>query len=244
MEKRTLFLIFLLSILLVTLSVAAKEGQTCRETPIEKKRSCSEATPTELEVLKYIFKTILKFGRTPAIEEITVSIKKSDRDIIRTLDELERKDFLLRKKGTQEIISIYPFSLAPTEHQIFLEDGKKLFAMCAVDALGMPLMFNNDIKIVSQCEECKQEITIKIKNGEIVSMSHPNIMIWSPKRQEARPAETCCPRVNFFCSKEHVEEWEAKNTELARIGHSVRLQQAFPRIKKCWKSYGETLRIR
>lgn len=73
--------------------------------------------------------------------------------------------------------------------------------MCTVDVLGMPFMFNRDVKIVSQCEECKQEITIKIKNGEIVSMSHPSIMIWSPKHQESRPyAETCCPKVNFFCS--------------------------------------------
>lgn len=57
------------------------------------------------------------------------SLKRSDKDVVRTLDELEGKDLLLRKKGTQEIISIYPFSLVPTEHQLFLEDGKS-YSLC------------------------------------------------------------------------------------------------------------------
>lgn len=216
----------------------------CIEEPTEKEQCGGELTPMEKEVLKHLFESVLKFGRVPTIKEMAISLKRSDKDVIRTIDELEGKDHLLRRKGTQEVISIYPFSLIPTEHQIFLEDGKRLFAMCAVDALGMPIMFNRNVKIVSQCEECKQEITIEIKNGETVSMSHPSIMIWSPKHQEARPAETCCPKVNFFCSNEHLDEWETKNPDLVRIGHSDQLEQAFPRIKECWKRYGKTLGFR
>ncbi|MFQ6115184.1 MAG: alkylmercury lyase family protein, partial [bacterium] len=198
----------------------------------------------DVEVWRHIFQSVLKLGTTPTIKEMAISLNRSDKDVIRAIEELESKDHLLRKKGTQEIISIYPFSLTPTEHQIFLDDGRRLFAMCAVDALGMPIMFDRNVKIVSQCEECKQEITIEIKDEKIVSMSHPGIMIWSPRRRGARPAETCCPKVNFFCSNNHLKEWEAKNPNLARIGHGVQLEQAFPRIKECWKRYGEAIGIR
>lgn len=188
---------------------------------------------------------MLKSGKTPTPKEIARTLKRSKKDIIRTLDELESKDLLLRKKATQEIISIYPFSMKVTYHQIFLEDGKKLFAMCAVDALGMPAMFNRDVRIVSRCEKCKQKITVEIRNEEIVSNSHPAITIWRTKGEEGCPsAETCCPKINFFCSKEHVEQWKAENPELAEMGRVVALKLAFPEIKKRWKDDGKSIGLR
>jgi len=201
--------------------------------------------PEEKEVLSSIFRFVLKNGKCPTIEELRLSLKRSDEEIIHALYELERKDFLLRKKGTQEIVSIYPVSLKPTEHRIFLEDGTRLFAMCAVDALGMPIMFNKNVRVVSRCEECKSEMVFEIKNEEIMFASHPDATICSPKRQVYPAAETCCPLVNFFCSWEHAKEWIAKNSELINnINPIVSVQQAFPKIKTCWKRYGEMLGFR
>lgn len=208
----------------------------------QEEQCCYALTSEEIEVLKYIFQTILKSGRTPTTTEMQLALKKSDSNLFRGLNKLEKKDILLRKRGTQEIVSIYPLSLKPTEHQILLENGKRLFAMCAVDALGMPIMFNRNIKVVSQCEKCKQKIIIEIKNEEITWISHPNIMIWSPSCQITPAAETCCPSVNFFCCKEHLEEWTKENPDL--IGKISEIKQAFPSIKQCWKVYGETLGFR
>jgi len=204
-----------------------------------------ELKPEEIEVLTSIFGMVLKLGRSPTIEELQLSLKKSNDEIIRALDELEKKgDFLLRKRGTQEIVSIYPLSLKTTEHQIILEDGTKLFAMCAVDALGMPIMFNKNVKIVSQCEQCKQRITIEIKNGEIASLSHPSLMICSPKSQVYPAAETTCPLVNFFCSKKCADEWITKNPRIINNINRGSVKHRFPKIKECWKRYGEILGIR
>jgi len=208
----------------------------------EEEQYCCTLTPEEIEVLKYIFETILKTGRAPTIREMQLTLKKSDDYIIETLDKLEKKDILLRKRETQEILSIYPLSLTPTEHQIILENEKRLFGMCAVDSLGMPIMFNRKAKIISQCEKCKQEITIEIKDEKIARTSHPNIMIWSPAHQIAPAAETCCPMVDFFCSKEHFQEWIKENPDL--IGRISEIEQAFLRIKRCWRPYGEMLGFR
>jgi hypothetical protein len=205
-----------------------------------------ELKPEENEVLSSIFRFVLRHGKGPTIEEMRLSLKRSDEEIIRALDELEKNgDFLLRKKGTQEIVSIYPVSLKPTEHQIFLEDGTRLFAMCAIDALGMPIMFNKNVRVVSRCEECKSEMVFEIKSEEITFMSHPDATICSPKRQVYPAAETCCPLANFFCSKKHADEWIAKNSELINnINPIVSVQQGFPKIKPCWKRYGEMLSFR
>jgi hypothetical protein len=203
-----------------------------------------ELTGEEIEVLRSVFETVLREGRSPTIEDLQSSLKRPAEEIIFVLDRLEKKDVLLRKKGTQEIVSIYPLSLTPTEHKIALGDGTQLFAMCAVDALGVPLMFNRDVMIVSQCEECKQEIMIEIKDEEIGCMSNPDLRICSPQSQIHPAAETCCPLVNFFCSKKHAHGWIAQNAKLRNNIKQVSVKHAFLRIKECWKQYGETLRIR
>ena len=206
-----------------------------------------ELKPEEIEVLSSIFRFILEHGKSPTIEQLRFFLKRSsDEEIIYALDELEKKgDFLLRKRGTQEIVSLYPLSLKPTENQILLEDGTRLFAMCAVDALGMPIMFNKNVRVISRCEECKSEMTLEIRNEHITFMSHPDATICSPKRQVYPAAETCCPFVNFFCSKKHANEWLTKNSKMVdNINPIVSVQQRFPKIKKCWKRYGELLGLR
>jgi hypothetical protein len=203
-----------------------------------------ELTSEEIEVLRSVFETVLKEGRSPTIQELQSSLKRPTEEIIQILDELEKKDAFLRKKGTQQIISIYPLSLTPTAHKIVLEDGTQLFAMCAVDALGISLMFNRDVKIVSHCEKCRQEITIEIKDEEIASMSNPDLRICSPRSQTYPAAKTCCPLVNFFCSKKHADGWMAQNAKMKNSIRQTSVKQAFPKIKECWKQYGETLGIR
>jgi hypothetical protein len=208
----------------------------------KEEQHCCELTSEEMKSLQFIFETILKTQKTPSVKEMQTALKKPHNEIVRILGELEKKDVLLRKRGTQKIVSIYPLSLTPTEHQIILKDGKKLFAMCAVDALGMPIMLDKEATIVSQCKKCKQDIKIEIKNEEIARTSHPGIMIWSPRQQMAPAAKTCCPSVNFFCCKEHLDEWTKENPSL--VGRIGKINRVFTRIKNCWRLYGETLGLR
>lgn len=206
------------------------------------KMSCEcEVSTEEIIVLKFLFDTVLKSGKTPTTDEFCSYLGKDREEITRIIDELERKDMIRRKRGTQKIINVYPLSLIPTEHRIILENGRELFAMCAADALGMPVMFNRDVTIISKCKHCKQEIVIDVKNAEIVRMSQPDISICSPPCQVAPAAETTCPDVNFFCSTDHAQRWIEENEK--KRGNITRrsVRQAFPKIKECWKSYGKTL---
>ena len=215
-----------------------------REQSAPKKQGCHELTSFEKRALSQIFKVILRSGRVPTIDELRRFLKEADDDVIRVLDKLAEKDLLLRRTGTQQMVSIYPLSLEPTKHQVVLEDGKKLFAMCAVDAVGLPNMFNKDVEVISECGWCKEKITLEIKNGEVVAKSHPQVVIWNLERQEGPSAETCCPVINFFCSSEHLREWEELHPDLSKKGHSDLLEQAYPGIKKRWRRYGETIGVR
>jgi hypothetical protein len=176
--------------------------------------------------------------------KLGLALKESGHEIIRILDTLEEMDLLLRKKGTQQIVSIYPFSLTPTTHQIMLEDGKRLFAMCAVDAVGMPNLFDENVRVISQCDWCKTEITIQIKDGQVQAASHPDIQIWNVEGQGGPDAETCCPVICFCCSAEHFGKWRDKNSDLAKRGRGEPLEQAYPDIRQHWKRYGEARGVR
>ena len=200
--------------------------------------------PKEIQILRQILRFVLKHAKSPTVKELQLPLNRSEEEIIHTLDEFEKKDLLLRKKGTQEIVSIYPLSLRPTQHQIILEDGTRLFAMCAVDALGMPAMFNKNAKIVSRCEECKREVTFEIRSGELTFLSHPSATICSPKTRVYPAAETCCPLVNFFCSEKHADEWIDKNSRLKGDVNKVSVKDGFSKIRECWRKYGEVLGIR
>jgi predicted Zn-ribbon and HTH transcriptional regulator len=209
------------------------------------RRSCCELTPLESQTLREIFRAILTSGKAPTLEELGRVLKTSGEETIRVLDSLEEMDLLLRKRGTQRIVSIYPFSLVPTRHHVILEDGRKLFAMCAVDAVGMPNMFDENVKVVSQCDWCKSEITIGIKDGQVATMSRPDIQIWNlEKPGEGPDAEVCCPAISFFCSVEHFGKWRDKNSDLAKRGRGEPLKQAYPDIRKRWTRYGEAIGVR
>ncbi len=209
-----------------------------------KKQGCRELSSFEKKALNQIFKVILRSGRAPTVDELQRFLRESDDDVIRVLDKLEEKDLLLRRTGTQQIMSIYPLSLEATKHQVVLEDGKRLFAMCAVDAVGLPNMVNKDVKVISECGWCKEKIRLEIKDGEVVAKSRPEVVIWNLERQEGPSAETCCPVINFFCSNQHLREWEERHPDLSKKGHSDLLEQAYPDIKKRWRRYGETIGVR
>jgi len=87
--------------------------------------------------------------------------------------------------------------------------------MCAIDALGMPFMFDMDAVIHSRCPQCGKELTVRINEG-IISGAVPDEMIVV---YASAPANCCaatdqCPYINFFCSLEHARSCQANQPQL------------------------------
>lgn len=72
---------------------------------------------------------------------------------------------------------IYPVSAYETMHKVRLEDGRKLNAMCAIDALGVGVTFNQDIEIDSICNVTLKKINIKIKDNKIDYINNDSLCI-------------------------------------------------------------------
>lgn len=93
-----------------------------------------------------------------------------------TLDKLNKEKFLVQDEE-KNIKFIYPVSAYPTQYIVELSDGRSLYAMCAIDALGCAVTFNQDIKIKSRCSNTDKEILLEIKNGQITKTNNKKLVV-------------------------------------------------------------------
>jgi len=171
--------------------------------------------PLEAEIRKYILREFAGTGRPPTAEEIVKGLGLSSVDAAnQTIQNLEAVDLLSTREG--RIVSAYPFSSLETPHKVVFEDGHEVYALCATDALGIHFMLDKDITILSKCPECEREIRVVVKAGEIESYDPDGIIEFVSSREGCGcMAEVICPFINFFCSKEHLEEWRKRNPEIS-----------------------------
>ena len=204
----------------------------------------SQLTEFERAMLRQIFGVVLESGKAPSVTMLHKALQTYRLKIVRTLGKLEQKHRLVRNKETGVIVSVYPLALIPTEHRVIMEKEKNLFAHSAVEALGIPHMFNRNVEIVSLCHMCEEAITINVENGDIVSKSHPRIHISNPWQKEFTAAATYSQCMHFFCSEEHIKAWMHENVQLANECQGRLLEQGYPRIKEYWTRYGRMIGTR
>ncbi len=167
----------------------------------------------ESEIRKFILQEFANNGKPPSLRKIMERFKLNSENIAnKTVEKLEKFD-LLEKVGN-EIISSYPFSANATRHKVIFEDKKEVYALCAVDAMGIHFMLNKSITIVSTCPKCENDIKIEVQNGQIISHNPEEIIEFISVGDDCGcTAKSFCPFINFFCSKEHLDEWREENSE-------------------------------
>jgi hypothetical protein len=68
----------------------------------------------------------------------------------------------------------YPFSGVPTAHAVRTFGGPMVYAMCAMDALGMADMLGRDVNITSTNPAYGREIRVEIRGRSVVWGVHMN----------------------------------------------------------------------
>jgi hypothetical protein len=93
-----------------------------------------------------VLRSFAATGRAPERYLLTEAARPFSID--RVLADLADGDFLCFDQGGR-ISAAYPFSAAPTPHQVQIEGGASAYAMCAIDALGMARMLRTSVAIRS-----------------------------------------------------------------------------------------------
>jgi hypothetical protein len=112
----------------------------------------------------------------------------------------------------ETVLAAYPFSSVPTPHRVRLTN-QEVFALCAVDALGIPAMLGETAEISSPCAHCESKVEVQA-HPDNLSQHHPSeIVVWFPESEDdcCPVAQSRCPNISFFCAHEHLESWRRAN---------------------------------
>jgi hypothetical protein len=157
-----------------------------------------------------------------------------------TLADLVAQDLIQLDAATGRIRAAYPFAAMRTVHRVTLvpssaggrdertgRTGQQVFAMCALDALGIPLMLRQEATVVSQDALTNQAVAVIISPVDEASpASLATLTGWSARWEPpsavvyaraaghehehdggCAAAGACCPITNFFLDAAHAQQW-------------------------------------
>lgn len=107
----------------------------------------SRLSELELELYFWILRRFASRG-CPSNAELRAAAAEFGLDADSALDVFAREDLLNRDRDG-EIAVAYPFSGRPTAHVVRFPSGHEVYAMCAIDALGIAAMFEEPITVNS-----------------------------------------------------------------------------------------------
>jgi Alkylmercury lyase len=138
-------------------------------------RSFADGLPPKRDAAN---KTALRLGLEPA----------------QAFAKLAREDLVHRDPRTGEIVVAYPFSGRPTAHRVRISERRNVNAMCAVDALGIPLMLREPSEITSRDPLTEEEIRIQVDPGGQVRWEPEDAAVFAgAQRRDGRPRRSAAP---------------------------------------------------
>jgi hypothetical protein len=120
----------------------------------------------ERKLRSILLNRILQSSGPVPISEIVSQTDDAGVDVSKTIASIQEKG-LIALQDDGSVTGLYPFSAVPTRHKVQLKSGLSVFAMCAIDSLGVAYEMEQDSIISSSCSHCDTHITIKIIDGEI-----------------------------------------------------------------------------
>jgi hypothetical protein len=170
-----------------------------------------EFTEDAKRVRKYLYDYFVKHGGSPELAAISEDLELSQGQTWDGLHELERANFVIFVPGTEDILKVPPFSAVPNRFRVTAEDGRRWYAGCAGESTTLNAFLPGvRVTVNSRCPTCWGPITFQIRDREVLSLESEDAVIHigtHPDRFRANWIVTC-DSINFFCSPNHVAEWE------------------------------------
>ena len=132
------------------------------------------------------------------------------------LGELADGDFVCLGPAGQ-ITAAYPFSAVPTRHRVRISGEAAVFAMCAIDALGISAMTGRPVAIESADPSTGEPVTVHV-DGATSTWNPATAVVYIGRTggQCAGPsASVCCGYMNFFVTPATASAWAASHPEIS-----------------------------
>lgn len=137
---------------------------------------------------------------------------------------------VVRLDGQGRIRAAYPFSAAATAHRVAIAGGPTVYAMCAIDALGIADMLAAEVTITSTDPRGGEPIQVRVRpNGPATWQPDTTVVVdgtdtttdgaCPPGAAAACPAaaDRRCGVMNFFSSAESAAGWLADHPHVSGV---------------------------
>jgi Alkylmercury lyase len=185
-------------------------------------------TPAARAVHKAILRSFATTGRAP--DRATLAeVAPGGREPEVLLRELHDRD-VVRFDEQGRIHAAYPFSAVPTAHRVTIADGPTVFAMCAIDALGIADMLGKDVTITSTDPATGEPIGLTVHGGQATwepetAVVFVGAVIPTAPTGDGAAVDRCCQVMNFFVSTDSAQAWIAAHSGVS--GVALTQSQAF-----------------
>jgi hypothetical protein len=167
--------------------------------------------PVESAVQRAVLRAFAATGQPPTRGDFAVVTMGSGRSSAEVLTALHEVDAIRLAPGAQITVA-YPFSATPSRHRVRIgahgKDGVDVFAMCAIDALGVSAMTGQDTLIESVDVTTGQPVTVTMSSGGDSSWAPVGAVVFIGADAGGGPsADCCCDYLNFFSSWDAAHAW-------------------------------------
>jgi hypothetical protein len=109
----------------------------------------------------------------------------------------------------------YPFSAVSRGHTVTISKGRKVEAMCALDALGIAAMLGEQIEIDSYDPSTRTPVHVEVGPDGPAEVAPATAVVLVASSCQAGPSyQTCCDTLNFVESSESAERYLDAHPEL------------------------------
>ena len=136
-------------------------------------------------------------------------------EVSQVLAELADGDFVCLDQAGQ-ITAAYPFSAVPTRHRVQISGEATVFAMCAIDALGISAMTGRPVVIESADPSTGEPVTVHV-DGTTSTWDPATAVVYVGRtggQCAGRSASVCCGHMNFFATQAAASAWAASHPEI------------------------------
>ena len=164
-------------------------------------------------VQQAVLRSFAATGQPPEAAVLERAAAPSGAGAGEVLAALAREDFLTLD-GEGAIRAAYPFSAVPTPHRVGIGGGPEVYAMCAVDALGIPAMLGADAVISSADPLSGAPVTVTFTAGRARWEPRRSVVFLGQHCCEGPAAEVSCGVVSFFTGRGSARAWARANADV------------------------------
>jgi Alkylmercury lyase len=154
-------------------------------------------------------------GQPPSPAEIERLIRAGGGEPDRVRAELTAAD-MLAFSADGSVRAAYPFSPVPTSIEVSWADGPHVYAMCAIDALGMSAMLGCPVIIRAAEPDTGHGIVVAV-DGDRARWTPRSAVVFAGTAGDAGcpSADRCCGYINFFSTAWTARSWARRHPEIA-----------------------------